>query len=60
MPQGRCIPLEDDEFEYVRSCYNRADKYGLTYEWLSWFAGGIRLGLDVRTAAEEACFEWDV
>lgn len=60
MPQGRCTPLEVEEAEYVQNCYERAKEYGLVYEWLSFFAGGIRQGLDVRTAAEDACLEWDV
>jgi hypothetical protein len=60
MPQGRCTPLTDKEWESVKEAFNHASKMGLEMEWLQWFAGGLKQGLEPAEAAFEAMLEWDL
>jgi hypothetical protein len=41
MPQGKCVPLSDEQMLIVYRRYCQAKDHGLTFEWLQWFTGGI-------------------
>ncbi len=61
MPSSGNTPLNEADWEYVKSCYKHARNEGLEFEWLQWFLGGlVENKLSIRNAAENACIEWDI
>jgi hypothetical protein len=48
-----------DEAEYVYQVLKDAQVYGLEYEFIEWFIGGLRQGMGPKEAAYAAALEWD-
>lgn len=62
MPSGGATPLDyrKDDWEYVEKTFREAKEYGLEYEWLMYFAGGLYHNrMTPREAAFAAAIEWD-
>ena len=60
MPSGGSTPYPEDKFEGIKSIYDEAVKYGLQYEWLQWFIGGMFIDKkEPFEAADDAAVEWD-
>jgi len=61
MPSGGATALKEKDMAVVWEHFRNAEKYGLTYEWLQWFAGGLYIDkMDPTEAACAATIEWDL
>lgn len=60
MPSGGLNPVDQETARRIYGYAKHAAKLGLLYEWLMFFTGGVRDGVDPIEAANAACLEWDM
>jgi hypothetical protein len=61
MPSGGTSALREEDWEYVRKCYEMARESSMEYEWMQWFIGGlVNEKIPVHDAAFAALIEWDL
>lgn len=62
MPSGgidSTLCADREEAGYVLATIKDAYAYGLQYEFMEWFIGGMRQGMNPIDAAFAAAIEWD-
>lgn len=63
MPQGTIVCNTDYSSNQIRAVHNaleQARRYGLDFEWWTWFLNGVANGMPPEDAALQALIEWDL